>query len=65
MTRVIKARALTDEQHAGLYLSHHGAAEPTRLIRVTTSLTFVYLWWPGRIATSVPLGADITIHDEP
>ena len=62
MTRVIKARALGD-RHVGRLVSHHGCPEPERLHGVTTSLTFAYLTWARGVATSVPLDADITIHD--
>jgi hypothetical protein len=65
MTRVIKASALTNEQHAGLYVSHHGCPTPERLLKVRKSLTFAYLYWPGGVATSVRLTDEITIHAEP
>ena len=62
--RTIKASAL-DTQHYGLLVSHHGALKPERLVKVRKSLTFAYLYWPGDVATSIPLDDEVTIHDEP
>jgi hypothetical protein len=63
MTRVIKARALSDT-HTGRLVSWEGVTEPARLTGVTTSLRFAYLIFEGPApSVSVGLDDDITIHD--
>lgn len=65
MSRVIKARALTDK-HLGQLATHSGAPTPLPLVGISQSLTFVYLIWGGpgpQTATSVALDADITLYD--
>jgi hypothetical protein len=62
MTRVIKARALTNS-HLGRLVSW-ADLPPARLTGVTTSLTFAYLLFEGAApSVSVGLDDDITIHD--
>lgn len=75
MTRVIKARALTENKtgsHLGRLVSHAGASTPERLesaysLRENVVLIFrrqhgKYAYW---VEDAVHKDADITIHDEP
>ncbi|HKY59255.1 MAG TPA: hypothetical protein VJL80_14555 [Aeromicrobium sp.] len=65
MTRVIKARALTNS-HLGRLVSWKDLP-PARLEGVTTSLRFAYLFFGfgNTPSISADLDDDITIHDEP
>ena len=72
MTRVIKARALTDatKSHVGSLVSHDGAPTPERLESAYSLTKHVHLvfrrerddhvYW---VAVPVLKDADITIHD--
>lgn len=76
MTRVIKARALTDAtpkvSYLGRLVSHPGAPTPERLesaYSLTKNVVLIFRreydghrYW---VETAVPKDADITIHDEP
>lgn len=63
MTRVIKARALTD-RHTGALVSCDKHPMPGRLHGHTVGLTFAALFWsPPEPMTDVELDDDITIHD--